>query len=92
MHLQGDLQVVFDALYNMGIIEPILQKDWATDLTEMRHDRGRLEQIILVVNSCIGDSRQLMYQLEKFDKQSLDCLAMEVARELANFHAREKLH
>lgn len=28
MYLQGNLQAVFDALYHMGVIDPVLEMDW----------------------------------------------------------------
>ena len=31
MLLQGDLQKVFDALYHLGVIDPVLEMDWSVD-------------------------------------------------------------
>ena len=35
MYLQGDLQTVFDALFHMGIIDPVLELDWTEALEEL---------------------------------------------------------
>ena len=31
MFLQGNLQIVFDALYHLGVIDPVLKLDWKKD-------------------------------------------------------------
>ena len=52
-----------------------------------------LTEVIKVVNShqqC--DAESLVKVLEGFDERTLSFLAMEVAREYADFHSREALH
>ena len=92
LHLQGNLQTVFDALYELGVIEPVLKMDWKPSLEEMEQGSKELVQAITVVNTCAGDSYQLKTELEKLDRHSLEILAMEVAREYAGFHTRQELH
>ena len=91
MYLQGDLQVVFDALYHMGVIDPVLDMDWNEALDEMASFRDNFLKILEVVNQK-QDLSELMRSLEKFDDKSLGYLAMEVAREFADFHSRELVH
>jgi hypothetical protein len=91
LHLQGDLQVVFDALYEMGVIEPVLEMDWHSGLEEINDESPRLIRAILVANSCGRDRGLLKDELGKLDESSLQILAMEVAREYADFHQRESL-
>ena len=92
LHLQGDLQAVFDALFEMGVIEPVLNKDWKSGLEEMSNGSPKLMRAIKTVNSCGTDRSQLKSELAKMDQGSLEILAMEVAREYADYHLRQALH
>ncbi len=92
MYLQGNLQTVFDALYEMGIIEPVLQMDWQDALKEMDQNPSPLFEVVKVANNFQSDVGVLITKLELFDERSLGYLAMEVAREYADFHARQQLH
>ncbi len=89
-HLQGDLQVVFDALYDLGIIEPVLQQDWRSRLVEIENGSPQLETAIVAANECGHDKTRLTNRLGAMDRRSLEMLAMEVAREYAEFHTREQ--
>ncbi len=89
MHLQGDLQTVFDALYDLGVIEPILQKDWKPTLLEIENGSIKLERAVGVVNRFATDRKILVIELQKLDRRCLEVLAVEVAREFAEFHARQ---
>ena len=91
LHLQGDLQSVFDVLYALGIIEPVLKKDWREGLEAIEGGSPKLESAIEIVNLCKGDNRRLQDELAKLDKYSLEVLAMEVAREYTDFHTRTSL-
>ncbi len=92
LHLQGNLQNVFDALYELGVIEPVLKMDWKPTLEEIEQGSQELDRAIRVVNTCSDDRIQLKTELEKLDRHSLEVLAMEVAREYAGYHTREELH
>jgi DNA-binding helix-hairpin-helix protein with protein kinase domain len=92
MHLQGNLQIVFDALYTMGVIDPVLKMDWQSAF-EVRHLFAvDVSRAVAVVNRCSDDVDSLMLELQKFDDETLKYLAMEVAREYADYHARKELH
>lgn len=91
-HLQGDLQSVFDTLYELGVIEPVLGKDWKSDLEEISGGSPHLRRAIRIVNSCGPDRGLLRVELAKLDRHTLEILAMEVAREYAGFHLRQSLH
>lgn len=90
MHLQGNLQLVFDALFRMGVIEPVLKKDWAAIHSEALNPRT-LERAVTVANGHQSDVHDLIGELKKFDQTTLEKLAMEVAREYAGFHTRTEL-
>lgn len=92
MYLQGNLQQIFDALYHMGIIDPVLEMDWGNALDQMDDYADEFFQILDVVNANQEDMQTLMSNLKKFDQQTLSYLAMEVAREYADYHSRETLH
>ncbi len=92
MYLQGDLQKVFDALFEMGVIEPLLEKDWKNSLHEIQTQPDRLYAILDVANTHQTDVKDLIGRLKSFEEQTIQYLAMEVAREYADFHAREEVH
>lgn len=91
MYLQGNLQAVFDALYHMGIIDPVLEMDWGKALDEMNEYEDDFFHVLTVANEFQDDMQTLMVKLKKFDQQTLSYLAMEVAREYAEYHSRENL-
>lgn len=90
--LQGNLQLVFDALYVLGVIDPVLEMDWEQALEQMNEYSDSIQEVIEVVNSFHGDGEELAEVLKKYDHKTLGFLAMEVAREFADFHSREQLH
>ncbi len=92
MYLQGNLQAVFDALYEMGLIEPVLEMDWSNAIDDMRHNPEPLFRIMKIVNTHNGSVQDLVGALKAFDEQILSYLAMEVAREFADFHSRSEVH
>ena len=61
-------------------------------LDEMSHYADDFFQVLTIANSCQDDVQSLMGELKKFDQQTLSYLAMEVAREYADYHSRETLH
>jgi hypothetical protein len=89
-HLQGDLQVVFDALYDLGVIEPVLNQDWRSRLVEIENGSPQLDRAIVAANECGQDKTRLTNRLSTMDRHALEMLAMEVAREYAEFHTREQ--
>ncbi|OFZ12380.1 MAG: hypothetical protein A2Z20_00965 [Bdellovibrionales bacterium RBG_16_40_8] len=92
MYLQGNLQMLFDALYDMGVIGPVLEMDWQGAIKEMYNDPYRLFEVMNVANSNQYDRERLVMKLETFDEKTLGYLAMEVAREYADFHSRNEVH
>lgn len=92
MYLQGDLQAVFDALYHMGVIDPVLEMDWGKALDEMHEHEDEFFRVLAVANAHQEDVSELMTCLKEFDETTLSYLAMEVAREYADYHSREALH
>lgn len=91
MLLQGNLQNIFDALYNLGMIEPVLQRDWSEILAKAAGDIVQIEHMFDTVQTHQADVGRLENELRRYDDQSLSFLAMEVARELAQYHTRPSL-
>ncbi len=92
MFLQGDLQSVFDALYDLGVIDPVLEMDWSQAMAELPSVYTEFIHVLNTANTYQGDTARLTEELGRFDSHMLGYLAMEVAREYADFHARAVLH
>jgi hypothetical protein len=88
-HLQGDLQAMFDALYEIGIIEPVLKMDWKPYLKEIEDGSARLLSAIRTVNRWVHSPEELKSELGRLDEMALRYLAITVAKEYADFHQRE---
>ncbi len=92
MFLQGDLQVVFDALYTVGAIDPVLKLDWSEITKEMMAQPLLLSEAFQAINACRGDRDLLVKKLHLMDARSINYIAMEVAREFCEFQDRKELH
>ncbi|MEZ4872156.1 MAG: hypothetical protein R2827_07905 [Bdellovibrionales bacterium] len=60
MFIQGDLQTVFDALFNLGVIDPVLEEDWTEAIDEIQYYYSEVQEAILVVNANQNDLGLLM--------------------------------
>jgi hypothetical protein len=92
MFLQGDLQVVFDALYTIGAIDPVLKLDWSVVTKEMMANPQILSDAFQSINACSGDRELLVQKFHMMDQRSVNFIAMEVAREFCEFQDRKELH
>lgn len=92
MFIQGDLQAVFDALYTMGVIDPVLKEDWQKLSGELAKSPGQYQQAVAQINSCSGNKDEIIQKLSGFDRKVINYVAVEVARELADFADRKTLH
>ena len=92
MYLQGNLQLVFDALFTVGAIDPVLKMDWQQVSDEMNREPQRLHSICETMNSCGGNLNRMIEILKMMDPKSINFLALEVAREFCEFQDRETLH
>ena len=92
MLLQGNLQNVFDALYTLGVIEPVLNMDWSKELDQFSTDPDRIKNAIVIANYNNGDVKKMAKGLSGLDAKTLNFLAMEVAREYAGFYSRGIVH
>lgn len=92
MFLQGDLQAVFDALYTVGAIDPVLKMDWEKMTLEMEKNPELVHQACMVINECRGDAAELVKRLGLMDQKAVQFVALEVAREFCEFQDRKDLH
>lgn len=92
MFLQGNLQAVFDALYSIGAIDPVLKMDWQEITKDMMGNPQILHNAFMEINECAGDKEMLVKRLETMDIRSVHYIAMEVAREFCEFQDRADLH
>lgn len=92
MFIQGDLQAVFDALYTIGAIDPVLGMDWEKITTEMNDNPQLVNRVCTSINACAGDQKMLIQTLTSLDEKLLHFVALEVAREFSEFQDRKELH
>jgi hypothetical protein len=90
--IQGNLQAVFDALYTMGVIDPVLKMDWQALHSKMQKDPSRLDRALKAINGCGGHIPALVETMKKLDTDTVNFVALEVARELAEFTDNKILH
>ncbi|GIL18244.1 MAG: hypothetical protein BroJett040_19950 [Oligoflexia bacterium] len=92
MFIQGDLQAVFDALYTVGAIDPVLKMDWSRVSDDMAKNQKLVNDAFMQVNSCKGDRKMLIQKLHALEPMAVSFVAVEVAREFAEFTDRKDLH
>ncbi len=92
MFIQGDLQAVFDALYSIGAIDPVLGMDWEKINSEMDKNPHLVRNACESINACRGNQTLLVQTLNGFDPKLLNFVALEVAREFSEFQDRKELH
>jgi len=92
MFIQGDLQAVFDALYTVGAIDPVLKMDWSAITTEASKNQVLMNAAITALNNCAGDRQSLVLKLNALEPRVVNFIAVEVAREFAEFSSRSELH
>ena len=92
MFIQGDLQAVFDALYTVGAIDPVLSMDWEKLSSEMSENPVAVSTVCASINACRGNQVALIKTLNSLEKKLLHFVALEVAREFSEFQDRKELH
>ena len=92
MFIQGDLQMVFDALYSVGAIDPVLSMDWDKINTEMHDSPQKVNYVCGLINACRGDKELIVETLKSLEPKLLNFVALEVAREFCEFQDRKALH
>jgi hypothetical protein len=92
MKLSGNLQVYYDALDELGIIDPLLKTDWR-QLDTMRVLRFTdFEKLIDRMNRLDSTKDRIKKELISYDAQMIQFFAMEVAKEYADYHKDKQTH
>ncbi len=91
MFLQGDLQAVFDALFSVGAIEPVLKMNWSNMTEKMEKNPNQVRRACNQVNACHGNRHQLVQKLSEMDNELVNYIALEVAREFCEYQERTNL-
>ena len=90
--ISGDLDRVFTILFEMGKVEPLLNKDWKKLYKKSQTHWSEVSDAIQKLNK-LTNLRDMRLFLETLRNEILDSLVVEVARELADYHGRnESLH
>lgn len=90
--ISGDLDRVFTVLFEMGKIEPLLNKDWKKLYRQSQAHWSEVSAAIKKLNN-LTNLRDIRVFLETLSDNVVDSLVVEVARELADFQGRnESLH
>lgn len=92
MFLQGDLQAMFDALYTVGAIDPVLKLDWNQVTQQAQKYPLKIEKAFHDLNQCRGVRDELVLKLSRMEPQMVQYVAVEVAREFCEFQDRQALH
>ncbi len=92
MRLSGNLQVYYDALEELGIIDPLLKTDW-TELNTLKVTRfSDFEKLIRKINQLNSGKDKIKRELISYDSQMIQFFAMEVAKEYAEYHKEKQTH
>lgn len=92
MFIQGDLQAIFDALFAVGAVDPVIKENWQLIEKDMVDNQGIVQSVIQIVNTCHGDRSKLIQTLSLLDQRRRNFIALELAREFAESQDRKILH
>ena len=92
MFLQGRLQTVFDALFELGAIDPALDMDWSAAYESTAFLDPQVKAAFDVALRCQDDLSLMVQELSRFDQKILCYLAMEVGREYVDSSDVQVLH
>lgn len=87
--LSGDLDRVFTALYELGMIEPMLGRDWKNLYEEARFQWKEVGKAIKAINK-ITSLREMRSYIESLPQPVVEALVLEVAKEMAEFQERKE--
>ena len=88
--LSGDLDRVFTALYELGMIEPMLGKDWG-QLYSQDHKVWKDVNVAIRKLNKMASLKEIRGFIETLPQTVVEALVIEVAREMAEFHERKEM-
>ncbi|MCS6838967.1 MAG: hypothetical protein NZ480_08985 [Bdellovibrionaceae bacterium] len=90
MYLQGNLQEIFDALYAIGAIQRVIQKDWH-QIVQFRQSHWQVHRsLVEQLNETKGS--ELFQFLQHLSEDFQNVIALEVANELVEYTQRTQIH
>jgi hypothetical protein len=90
--ISGDLDRIFTVLYEMGRVEPLLDKDWKVLYQDSQQRWPEVSKAIDRLN-VMNSLRDIRDYIKGLPTEIIDALVIEVAREMAQFYERgEVLH
>jgi hypothetical protein len=90
--ISGDLDRIFTVLYEMGRVEPLLDKDWKALYRDSQIRWPEVSKAIGNLN-VMNNLREIRDYIKGLPNEIIDALVIEVAREMAQFYERgEILH
>ena len=88
--ISGDLDRMFTVLYEMGRIEPLLKKDWQELLKKQEGRWTEISSAMKTLNT-LTNLRDMRQFFESLPDPVIDAVAIEVAKELAEFQGRDSM-
>lgn len=90
--ISGDLDRIFTVLYELGRVEPLLDKDWKELYRSSQKQWPEVSRAIGKLN-VLNNLRDIRDYISELPADIIDALVIEVAREMAQFYDRgEVLH
>lgn len=88
--ISGDLDRIFTVLYELGRVEPLLDKDWKTLYRDSQDRWPEVSKAIGRLN-VLNNLRDIRDYITALPNEIIDALVIEVAREMAQFHERDEI-
>ena len=85
--LSGDLDRIFSVLFEMGAVEPLLNKDWKEMLEANQFRWPEIGRTIKGLNAC-KSMNEIREFIKTLSPEMVNAVVIEVAREMANFQER----
>ena len=88
--LSGDLDRLFTVLYELGHVEPLLNRDWKKLYVKTQARWPEVSEAIGRLND-LNNFRDMRDYIRSLPVDIVDALVIEVAREMAQFHGRNEI-
>lgn len=90
MYLQGHLQDWFEALYQVGVIQRMLDLDWQDLQSYREQHQDHYAALLLQLNTLpLGQKLEVLSQMSSLEQ---NLIALEVAYEFVQYESKQQLH
>jgi len=88
--LSGDLDRVFTVLFEMGRVQPLLERDW---MELYRRSQARWPEVSTAIRKLneLNNLPDMKNFIKTLPSEIVESLVIEVAREMAQFHQRDEV-